>query len=238
MQQSWYNKLMRKKRTGPIDISRISLIILLEIFVGFFASILSLYVFIELSLNIHVIHDIDVYVSESIYLLRTSQLTTIMFAITRLGQEYLLLFLGIISGILFIKKKFYSGFFIVSLIGIASVGNIVLKEFFARPRPDLDPIVQEILYSFPSLHAMNAFVFYSALVIIIFRLSRSYLLSLASLSFALIIIVLVGFSRIYLGVHYPTDILAGYIAGFWLVVTALLIEKTITFSRSLLMRST
>jgi membrane-associated phospholipid phosphatase len=105
------------------------------------------------------------------------------------------------------------------LLWLAAIGglalNILLKSYFSRPRPALEAAVYAGHYAFPSGHAMGSVVVYGTLAYLIVRGApgRRALQALTILGAALVII-LIGLSRIYLGVHYASDVLAGYLAGF------------------------
>jgi undecaprenyl-diphosphatase len=101
-----------------------------------------------------------------------------------------------------------------------------LKWLFQRPRPNENPLVPAEGFSFPSGHALMAVVFYGAIVyLVINNLSASPLRRLATSSLALLIL-LIGISRVYLGVHYPSDVLAGFAAGgAWLTTCIILTQK-------------
>ena len=115
-------------------------------------------------------------------------------------------------------------------IGIIGLGgflvNYLMKNSFHRPRPD-NPLIDKLHnFSFPSGHATSAFIFYGLLAYIIWKIEipRAYRIIAAFIliSFAL----LIGFSRVYLRVHYPSDVMAGFCIGFaWLVFTIFLFEK-------------
>jgi undecaprenyl-diphosphatase len=87
-----------------------------------------------------------------------------------------------------------------------------LKNFYHRPRPSLDPLEPALGFSFPSGHAMMGTVFFGLLVLWLLKICpprcRGHMVPVT-----LIFLLLLGFSRLYLGVHYPTDVLAGYAAG-------------------------
>src|SRR3954447_21483678 len=110
------------------------------------------------------------------------------------------------------------------LFGTVVIGtpiiNQILKQFFHRVRPDLHRLIEIGGYSFPSGHAMNAFTVYGILTFLLWRhintrLGRTVLIMISS-----IFILMIGTSRVYLGVHYPSDIIGGYFAsGFWLAIT-------------------
>ena len=118
------------------------------------------------------------------------------------------------------------------VIGGASIGNTLLKLTTARARPDLlDAIVQEHGFSFPSGHSMLGMVAYGILAVMV---ARSALPSAArrGIGVALgLLIALIGLSRIWLGVHYPTDVLAGWTAGGVLVVVYAAITTSASTAR-------
>ncbi|WP_314585828.1 phosphatase PAP2 family protein [Paenibacillus terrigena] len=105
----------------------------------------------------------------------------------------------------------------VIVVGGSALLNVVLKRLFTRERPTIHRILEETGYSFPSGHAMAAFSLYGVIVFLLWkhirpRWGRVLLLILGSL-----IIAMIGISRVYAGVHYPSDVLAGYlVAGSWL----------------------
>jgi len=106
--------------------------------------------------------------------------------------------------------------FVSVLVGTPII-NQILKQFFHRARPDLHRLIEAGGYSFPSGHAMNAFAVYGIIAFLLWHhipthLGRTILILISS-GF----IIMIGASRIYLGVHYPSDIIGGYFASaFWL----------------------
>ena len=110
------------------------------------------------------------------------------------------------------------------LFGIVLIGttilNQILKQFFHRARPDLHPFIETGGYSFPSGHAMSAFALYGILAFLLWRHIPTKLGRTILIIVSCIFIFLIGISRIYLGVHYPSDIIGGYFAsGFWLAIS-------------------
>ena len=107
---------------------------------------------------------------------------------------------------------------------VASVGgwfiNGLLKDFFQRPRPDVVPHLRDVMsQSFPSGHALTSAVVYLTLGALLMRISERRVTKFYCIAVAMLATVLVGLSRLYLGVHYPTDVLAGWIIGLcWALV--------------------
>ena len=101
--------------------------------------------------------------------------------------------------------------------------SLLLKEGFARPRPDVVPhLTKTLTASFPSGHAMLSAVVYLTLGLQLSALVPRRRLKVYVLAIALLLTLIIGLSRVYLGVHYPTDVLAGWAAGLaWAVASAL-----------------
>lgn len=92
--------------------------------------------------------------------------------------------------------------------------NVGLKSFFMRPRPMLDePLVQLATLSFPSGHAVASTVFYGAACGLVFARSRRRVVRAAALAIAVAMVLVVMFSRVYLGAHFLTDVIAGVAVG-------------------------
>jgi undecaprenyl-diphosphatase len=121
------------------------------------------------------------------------------------------------SGILILKKKYIS----LRLILFAAIGGgiveLLMKGFFSRPRPRIVPhLVSVDSLSYPSGHSAMSAIIYSSLVFLIFSLKVKRSLKLCILYSAIFLILIIGISRIYLGVHYPSDVLSGWALGlFW-----------------------
>jgi undecaprenyl-diphosphatase len=105
-----------------------------------------------------------------------------------------------------------------AMVSVAGAGGIALngglKLLFGRPRPDVVPWLVEVGHaSFPSGHAMLAAAVYLSLAVLIARVLRRRRLKTYVLAIAGMLVALVGISRVVLGVHYPTDVIAGWLAG-------------------------
>ncbi len=121
------------------------------------------------------------------------------------------------------SRRFRDGlFFGIAVLGSATL-NVVAKNHFARLRPDLWlSITPETTYSFPSGHAMGSATLGMALIALSWRTRWRWPVAAVSVIFVL----LVGVSRVYLGVHYPSDILAGWTAAVtWTLAIFLLVDR-------------
>ncbi|CAM3114511.1 phosphatase PAP2 family protein [Filibacter tadaridae] len=153
--------------------------------------------------------------------LESEPLTTTMNFFSFIGSGSSIKVLGLITVIcLFFLLKHRSDLilFIVVLIGSHYVFR-TLKQLFHRARPDLHRLIEIGGYSFPSGHATNAITFYGILSFLLWRHIPTYWGRTFLVIFSTIMILMIGISRIYLGVHYPSDVIAGYFAGtFWLFI--------------------
>ena len=148
-------------------------------------------------------------------------LPAVMRDITSLGSAPVLaLFVLAVAGSLVVRRQLHA----LVLVLVATVGgevlNLALKEVFDRPRPDVAlHLTQVSSPSFPSGHAMESAVIYFTLAALLARLVEPRPLKLYFLALAAVLSFLVGVSRVYLGVHYPSDVLAGWTAGIaWALV--------------------
>ena len=92
--------------------------------------------------------------------------------------------------------------------------NLLLKDLFARPRPSFEhPLVVETSYSFPSGQAMESLLVYGMLAYFAVLTSRSQRMRVVSVCGAAVVVALIGFSRVYLGAHYVSDVVGGFAAG-------------------------
>ena len=111
-------------------------------------------------------------------------------------------------------------------IVLASLGNSLLKLGFARARPDLlDPIVVEHGFSFPSGHSVLSMVAYGVVGVMIWRAPIPALARRIAVAVLAFVILAVGVSRVWLGVHYPTDVLAGWTVGGLVVLVFALLSR-------------
>ena len=137
------------------------------------------------------------------------------------------IFLSIATVTLFllIKNK-KIGLSIISNIVIITVLNQLLKRILQRPRPTEFRIVEETGYSFPSGHSMVSMAFYGYLIYLIYRYIKNKYVKWTLITILSILICLIGISRIYLGVHYTSDVLGGFLLSIsYLVIYISSIKK-------------
>ena len=155
--------------------------------------------------------------------------TSIMEAITFLGSVQFLLPANIlvILFVLFIKKQQYDALKIFAITITGTAVLFLLKFFLQRQRPLLPLVAKAHGYSFPSGHSFSSVVFYGMLAYIGYKNIKNDFLKWSSIVFLFILAGLVGFSRIYLKLHYASDVIAGFSLG----VIWLLLAKWILFGR-------
>ncbi|MGW6379673.1 phosphatase PAP2 family protein [Peribacillus butanolivorans] len=155
-------------------------------------------------------------------------LTTIMKGFTFIGSSISIIILFLL--VLFYLYKVLKHRLELVLFSAVMVGspllNLILKLFFQRARPDLHRLIEIGGYSFPSGHAMNAFTLYGILTFLLWRHISTMWGRTLLILFSVMMILTIGISRIYLGVHYPSDIIGGYLAsGCWLAISIWVFQK-------------
>ena len=147
--------------------------------------------------------------------------------ITNFGGA-IFLSIATIALLLLIKNK-KIGLSIFSNIVIITILNQLLKRILRRPRPTEFRIVEESGYSFPSGHSMVSMAFYGYLIYLIYRYIKNKYIKWSLIVLLSILICLIGISRIYLGVHYTSDVLGGFLLSIsYLVVYISLIKKILS----------
>lgn len=148
---------------------------------------------------------------------RGTLLTWTFILITRIGDGW---FIGLFTILFSLYVWYYRKntrlavwYFLTVSVGAGAVNQLV-KIFFRRPRPThIEHLIVQGGYSFPSGHAMGSIIAYGALLFLIIRASKTWLPVLIASATLLPLIGLIGISRVYLGVHYPSDIIGGYSLG-------------------------
>ena len=153
---------------------------------------------------------------------RNNVLNNFFKIITQFGSALFLIIITILC-VIFIRDKKYKILIPANLITIVII-NIVLKNFFLRPRPNELRLIEETGYSFPSGHAMASTAFYGLLIYIVHEKVENKILRNTICIMLGLLILLISISRIYVGVHYTSDVIAGtcFSIAYLILITRLI----------------
>jgi undecaprenyl-diphosphatase len=157
--------------------------------------------------------------------LHTPLLNQVMIGVTSVGEPSVLLIVALSLGIWLLLKRRRPEAITVGVAAVGALGlNYWIKELFRRARPPLwEHVISVTQYSFPSGHAMMSMVMYGLSGYLLAARFPRWRVLIYSLS--IVLILAIGFSRLYLGVHWPTDVAAGYAAGLvWLMTCIIDLE--------------
>ncbi len=193
----------------------------LHLVVGLAISMLCLWAFARLFSEVIVEQEfalIDNSVAQNFHLYATPTATQFFVIMSAFGFQVLyVIALGV--GVYFIVKRNWLNLtlWIVGLVG-GQLLNLLLKDWIARPRPVFDdPLAVALFYSFPSGHATMSLIAYGLLAYFIWKSGAPRWLRHVTVVALILLVLLIGLSRLYLGVHYVSDVLAGFAAGgLWL----------------------
>jgi undecaprenyl-diphosphatase len=194
-----------------------------QLLIAFIISLVSLLAFSVMALLVrrNTIVFFDSSIISYVQGLEAPWLTTIMRFFTFIGDTIPVIILTLVSLLLLYKVLNHRAelvLFLAVMLG-ANILFLTLKSFFHRARPDLHRLAEATNYSFPSGHATMAFALYGVLTFLLWRHINTPFKRTIHIIVSSIVILSIGISRIYLGVHYPSDILAGYfISAFWLTL--------------------
>lgn len=176
----------------------------------------------------------DRVVSDYVTRFRSETLTGFFSAITRLGERIQYVVISIlIAGILYWRYRSISLILqTVAVLILASVSNIALKRSIGRARPEVEHLVYVDSMSYPSGHSMSAMAFYGFLIYLCLKIDMPLWARLLLVATLVFVIAAVGVSRVYLGVHFPSDVAAGFIGGLiWVSFCILLFNLIFLFRR-------
>ncbi len=155
---------------------------------------------------------------------KSSNMTSVMKAVTFLGEGVSLLGIAVLL-VLVLKDKIFA----ISIpfnLGVISLLNFLLKMIVRRDRPVGFRLIEETGFSFPSGHSASSMAFYGYLIYLIYKRCKNKTLKIVSIVSLSLLILSIGISRIYLGVHYASDVLGGFLlAGLYLIIYVNFIEK-------------
>lgn len=185
----------------------------------------ALFIFFKLTGSLHrgALVDFDDSISTFVFGKRDPLMTSIMKGITEFGNLYV--YLAGVPIIFFslygTNRHWHRSIEAVVIVLSSFLLNTFLKLYFVRPRPSIELRLIDLSmesYSYPSGHSMTAIVFYGFIIYLVIHYGRTKWVKYAVAIVLSLVAVLVGISRIYLGAHYPSDVLAGFAAGlFWLL---------------------
>ncbi len=151
-------------------------------------------------------------------------LSSILKCVTHLGGVAFIVLLGVLC-FMFCKKNRW--FITFDLVG-CTVINQTIKHIVRRPRPNVLRLVEESGYSFPSGHSMISVAFYGLVIYFVYKNINNKYLKWALISLLSLLILTIGFSRIYVGVHYFTDVVGGFfLALAYLIVYIYIYNKKV-----------
>ena len=152
------------------------------------------------------------------YLIKDVTLPIAKFITNFGGVIWLIIFTIVLSFLLIKNKHKLIGKLVILNLALSGLLNQVLKKIVQRPRPEEYRLIDESGYSFPSGHSMVSAAVYGFLIYLIFKHVKNKKLKRVLIPFLVILIILIGVSRIYLGVHYTSDVLAGFLISICYLV--------------------
>ncbi|MFC6275801.1 phosphatase PAP2 family protein [Levilactobacillus tangyuanensis] len=146
----------------------------------------------------------------------------LIIAVTKSGNPHPVTWVTLILAAALVIIQRYRGalFLTFNVLVWAGLGNSIIKHLVQRPRPTVDRLVTASSFSFPSGHSITAMLLWGTLIILLPKILIHHPRALVTLQILLgIWIFLIGLSRVYVGVHYPSDVLAGWSLGYVLLTT-------------------
>lgn len=149
--------------------------------------------------------------------------------ITFFGSAFLLIFFTLLLYFVIKNKKTWIS--VIFNLCIVNILNFILKIIIQRPRPNLK-LINVSGYSFPSGHSMISMAFYGYLIYLIYKSNYNKCIKITLILILSLLIILIGISRVYLGVHYISDVLAGFLVSIsYLIVYTSLYHKFVGGSK-------
>jgi undecaprenyl-diphosphatase len=221
------NKLNQYNTTLPYVIT---VLVALAIVVG------GINLFVELTetLKTEMLASYDTAITDYVISHRTPGFTSYFKLMTNLGDAYgyLIVLVIFLSISLLVFKRWKYVVQATLILALATISNMVLKRFIDRARPGIEHLVSVETLSYPSGHAMSAMAFYGFLIFLVTKFKINKVMKYVLILVLVTIILSIGISRIYLGVHFPSDIAGGFIAGFiWVVFCVLVFDLIQLFKR-------
>src|SRR5918996_209216 len=179
--------------------------------------------------------ELDTWLANALHANLVPSATTAFAAVTTLGSTLVLALLAATAAAYLLRRERGrdAALVVVAFVG-AQLLTWILKATFERPRPSFgDPVATAGWFSFPSGHALSSIALYGALAYLLTGAVRSRRAQAAGFAGVALLVAAIGFSRLYLGVHYLTDVLAGYSAGLaWLLFATALLRVRVRRTRA------
>ncbi len=173
-----------------------------------FYILIILYLIVTLSVITGNMNKFDEVIYNTIISIRSDQMDLFFKIITCFANTWTVIAISILLVMILDKKD---KILLMSSIGCSVGFNLGFKYLIQRIRPNHLRLITENGYSYPSGHAMISIALYGMMLYYIYKKEKNRYLKLISISFLVVLIIFIGISRIYLGVHYPSDILGGYL---------------------------
>ncbi|WP_133687570.1 phosphatase PAP2 family protein [Maribacter spongiicola] len=238
MKQSLFTfiKSLREFLASKLNQYNTTLPYVITVIVALIIVVVGINLFIELTdtLKTETLAYYDTAITDYVISHRSPSLTSYFKFMTNIGDTYgylivLSIFL-LVSLIVFKRWKYVVQATLV--LALATVSNMMLKRFIDRARPGIEHLVSVETLSYPSGHAMSAMAFYGFLIFLVTKFNIQKVMKYVLIIVLITIILSIGISRIYLGVHFPSDIAGGFIAGFiWVVFCVLVFDLIELFRR-------
>ena len=233
---SSFIKSVRKFLADKLNQYNTTLPYLITVIIALIVVVGGINAFIELTetLKTEVLANYDSAITDYVISYRSPTLTSYFKFVTNVGDTYgYLIVLGVflvVSLLVFKRWKYVAQATLV--LALATVSNMILKRFIDRARPGIEHLVSVETLSYPSGHAMSAMAFYGFLIFLVTKFKIQKIIKYVLIIVLVLLILSIGISRIYLGVHFPSDVAGGFIAGFiWVVFCVLIFDLIELFRR-------
>ena len=185
---------------------------------------LGLFIILTITVLTKIISPIDSYMESLVIGIRNDKLTVIMTNITNIARAYSLIAISILL-LFIIRDKKIPLSIIINLVAVFLTSQ-VFKFIFRRPRPDILALVRATGYSYPSGHTMVSTAYFVFITYLLCKKMKNKLNKTFLIIISVIMLLLIGFSRIYLGVHYLSDVIGGFLLGIaYLMIYIKVIDK-------------
>ncbi|WP_149276321.1 phosphatase PAP2 family protein [Pareuzebyella sediminis] len=208
----------------------------ITVFISLIIVVGGINLFVELTAKVknELVGGVDQQVTDYVLSFRNPKLTDYFVFVTNIGDVkgyIIVLILTILISFFILKKwKFIGQIFLVLVL--ATLSNMMLKRFIDRARPEIEHLVSVKTLSYPSGHAMSSMAFYGFLIYLVYKLKVRSVWKVFIILLLSLLILSIGISRIYLGVHFPSDVIGGWVAGMiWIVFCILIFNLVEVFRR-------